>query len=135
MLGYEKATDLPPNLRIAHGGDALPYIAEASIVCGFNSTTIFETLAAGKPVLLPWFSEALSPEALPYILDLRGIVPVAESAQVLKHRLIDLALNPLPVQGELDSAVSEALKYWTGNSDGNAGRRVREMIMNEQAIS
>jgi hypothetical protein len=133
-LGYEAPANYPSNLKVAHSGDPLPLIAEASVVCGFNSTTLCETLAAGKPVVLPRFAEALSPEVLPYLLDLRKACFVAESVDTLRSRLIDLALNPLPVHDVLGGAVKEALDYWVGNSEGDASGRVRKSILNELAL-
>jgi len=131
LFGLRSEAELPPNIRIVHGGDVLPLIAEASVVCGFNSTALLEAVAAGKPIAMPWFAEAQRPEVLPYVIDLRNVGIAATSPQDLADALIRLARNPRPVPAELDTAAQDALRYWTGNADGRATARARGAILRE----
>lgn len=120
---------LPGNLRIVHGGDVLSLIAEASVVCGFNSTALLEALAAGKPVVLPWFEEAESPGMAPYIIDLRDVCATAFSPEDLFCTLVEFARNPRPVPVDLNAETRECLVHWTGNADGRASIRTQEAII------
>jgi hypothetical protein len=135
LLGFEAESALPRNLRIVHGGDALPAIAEASVICGFNSTALCEALAAGKPVVLPWFAEALMPEVAPFVIDLRSVCAVAASEKAIHDQLLRLAREPASTPDELSPEVSRVLDYWTGNSRGDASKRACEAICRELAIS
>lgn len=135
LLGFEGASGLPRNLRIVHGGDALPAIAEASVICGFNTTALCEALAAGKPVVLPWFAEALLPEVTPFVIDLRGVCTVAASEAAMHDQLVILSREPAPTPAELGLEVSRALEYWTGNSRGDASKRACAAICHELAMS
>jgi len=57
-----------PNLTITDQGQSVDYILSSRVVIGFNSTTMLEGLAAGRPVINPLFGEALDPEYRQYIL-------------------------------------------------------------------
>jgi hypothetical protein len=131
LFGVDSEAQLPPNLRIVHGGDAMPLIAEASVVAGFNSTALLEAVAAGKPIVMPWFAEAELPEVLPYVIDLRDIGVGASSPEAFQSELVRVARNPLPVLAELDPAKKRSLNIWTGNHDGQASARTRDAIMRE----
>ena len=131
LFGFRSEAELPPNIRIVHGGDVLPLIAQASVVCGFNSTALLEAVAAGKSIVMPWFAEAQMPEVLLYVMDLREVGIAASSPQSLADALVRVARNPRPVPAQLDTAAQDALRYWTGNADGNATERAREAILRE----
>jgi hypothetical protein len=133
LFGMASEAELPSNMRIAHGGDVLDLIAEASVVCGFNSTALLEAVAAGKPVVMPWFAEAQLPEVLPYLIDLRGVCAAAASPEDLAATLLRLARQPKPTPVELDPESRHTLKFWTGNDDGDAAARAREAILKELA--
>jgi hypothetical protein len=129
LFGVAGEAQLPPNMCVVHGGDTLDLIADASIVCGFNSTALLEAVAAGKPVVMPWFAEAETPESLPYLIDLRAISVAATSPDKLREALIRGALEGRPVPAELTAEVRRTLALWTGNDDGNASVRTREAIL------
>jgi hypothetical protein len=131
LFGFETEEELPSNMHVVHGGDVLDLIAEASVVCGFNSTALLEAAAAGKPVVMPWFEEAESPEVWPYLIDLRSISVAAPSPESLQTELVKLAHQPRPVPAELDAETRRTLATWTGNDDGHAAARTREAILSE----
>jgi hypothetical protein len=131
LFGFASEAELPLNMKIVHGGDVLDLIADAAVVCGFNSTALLEAAAAGKPVVMPWFAEAEAPEVLPYLIDLRGISIAASSPQVLQAELVKLAHQPRPVPAELDAETRQTLAIWTGNDDGHAAMRARDAILQQ----
>jgi hypothetical protein len=131
LFGFETEAELPSNIHVVHGGDVLDLIADASVVCGFNSTALLEAVAAGKPVVMPWFAEAESPEVWPYLIDLRAISVAAPSPESLQSELVKLAHQPRPVPAELDAETRRTLATWTGNDDGHAAARTREAILSE----
>jgi hypothetical protein len=131
LFGVASEAQLPSNMGVVHGGDTLDLIAGASVVCGFNSTALLEAVAAGKPVVMPWFAEAETPETLPYLIDLRSISAAAASPDKLREALIRAALLGAPVPAELDVETRKTLALWTGNDDGNAAARTRDAILSE----
>ena len=127
----QKLGTIPSNLAVMVGGDPFNLIIKSSVICGFNTTALLEAIAAGKPVVVPWFAEALKEEMQSYIIDLEDAVEYADSPQDLVSRLGSYALNPQPPIVNLTKTKTQMLNKWVGNSDGLAGERVREALLNE----
>ena len=134
LFGFSKEAQFPKNMRVIHGGDVLALIADTAVVCGFSSTALLEAIAAGKPVVTPWFAEAKTAEASPYLLDLSGITRATPTPDDLYRELVTLARDPLPVPSDLNSESLRSLRFWTGNEDGEAGFRTRNAILRELQI-
>jgi hypothetical protein len=119
------------NLRVVVGGDPHELIKAASVVTGFGTTALLETLAAGKQLVLPRFAEAAAGDTVPYVLDLGDAARCAESPEEFVELLRDGADgDPTPVQA-MDWETAQVLDKWAGNSDGAAGRRVAEAVLGE----
>ncbi len=131
LTGAAIDQDPPSNLKLVVGGDPQDLIARASIVCGFTTTALLESIAAGKPVVVPRFAEALADATKPFFLDLGDAVDHASSAGDLYDRLLAGAVAPVPPPHDLSAHVSEMLDHWAGNSDGKAGARVRGAVLAE----
>ena len=126
LVGPQK--DLPPNLEIVAGGDPFALIARCDVACGFNSTALLETIAAGKPVVVPVFSEAAETWMAPFVRDMGTAVEYATSEHDLVVRLAQTAREIRSVPAELDDRHKAILDHWVGNADGCAARRVRQAI-------
>lgn len=133
ILRSLRATEnpLPPNLELIAGGDPFQLITESCAVVGFNTTGLLEAVAAGKPVIVPYFAEACAPSRRDLIIDLGDAVSRAHSPEELIQMICQFADAPLPVPQTLPEASLQALRYWVGNDDGAAGHRVLEAIRNE----
>ena len=119
---------LPANAELVRGGDPLDLLKEATVVCGFNSTSLLEGLAAGVPVVVPHFAEATEAAYEPFLLDLGGAAHLARDADTLAHLLRQHAVDGTSVR-DLTPASIAALQHWTGNADGRAGARVAAEIV------
>lgn len=124
-------SSLPPNLRIVVEGDITPLIEASWIICGHNTTVLLEGLAAGKPVVVPHFGEALDDRYKGYIVDLGAAVEHADSVSDLVARLEVHCKSGRAVQEPLSPAVRAELAKWTGNSDGAASSRALKALMSE----
>ncbi len=127
LLGSRKLS----NLDIVYGGDPFSLIVKSNVVCGFNSTALLEAIAADKHVVIPHFDEALDEDLAPYLVDLEGAADYAESAEHLKHSLVNYAQQNRILCRELSPARQRVLEKWMGNSDGQSGRRVRDALVAE----
>lgn len=129
MMNVLTKAELPPNIRIIHGGSVKELLSECSVVCGFKTTAICEAIAMGKPVVMPWFAEALDANISPYLLDLRNVTKTAYSSSELYALLKESAKKPLPVRFNLSETEISELRKWTGNGDGQARQRTFEAII------
>lgn len=129
LLGLKHESELPVNVRVVHGGPPLPLIAEASVVCGLQSTLLLEALAAGRPVIVPWYAEALDPQVRRYLFDLGSAVTTASTAEEFVSLLRIRALAPARVSAELPLGAAKFLREWLGNDDGKAGKRAASAIL------
>jgi hypothetical protein len=123
--------ELPSNLKLVADGDITPLIEACWVICGHNSTALFEGLAAGKPVVMPKFGEALEERYSGYIVDLGSAVEYADSVSNLIFRLEEHCASNNAVQEFLSPSATLALAKWTGNADGLASARAREALMAE----
>ena len=125
----------PANLAIRVGGDPFELFTESDVMCAFNSTSLFEALAARLPVVVPAFDEAADPRHAPYLVDLGAAAEIARSPDELIDKLSAIA-RARHAGGsaacEIGPAAAAALETWVGNADGRAGERVRRAI--EQAV-
>ena len=127
-LGVDR---LPDNVKVVVGGNPHALMRESAAVCGFNSTSLLEAMAAGKPVVVPRFAEAGEPAMRRYLIDFDDAVEYADSADELVARLRALARRPRPPSAELPVPVARLLDRWLHNADGRAGERVREAVLAE----
>jgi len=127
-MEVSRESELPGNLRVVHGGSPLPLLFEASLVCGLHSTLLVEGLAAGRPVLVPWYGEVLDPAISRYIFDLGDAAVRASSPSELLQQMKVLARARKPVPKALPTETVKILREWLGNEDGRAGERAVDAI-------
>ena len=84
-----------PNLKIVHDINAHDLILESDVICGFGSTTLLEGAVASRPVIVPYFDEAVKPEYKDFIL--------------LKDDLdlFDVALNTVEFEGLIKKRLND----------------------------
>ncbi len=121
---------LPTNVEIITGGDPFELITQSDFITGLQSTTIFESIAAGKPVLVPRFAEAADPEMQPFLLDFGGAVDYAESAESFARTLTEWGHGEHPVSVWNPARVA-TLDGWYGNPDGQSAERIWQALQKE----
>jgi hypothetical protein len=131
LLGLRDERELPRNMRLIHGGSPLPLLTQSAVVGGFHSTLLLEALAAGRPVVVPWFAEVLDPVIGRYVFDLGPAVTRASTSEEFATRLKELALARSAVPEVLPPQTSKVLREWLGNDDGRAGHRAATAILRE----
>jgi hypothetical protein len=116
----------PANLEIVTGGDPFALITACDVLCGFNSTSLFEALAAAKPIVVPHFAEAADSRFAPYVVDLGDAAARSDSPEAMIDALAAIARRRASqsVPAELDDAAKAMLQHWVGNPDGQSGARV-----------
>ena len=129
--GLGEKFEPPENLEILVGGNSFDLIVGCDVICGINSGSMFEALAANVAVVSPHFDEAAETLTAPYFVDLGEAAGRANSADELVTMMAEKALaRPARSRSsELSEASCQALEKWVKNADGKAGERVSEVIM------
>lgn len=122
---------LPANLEVVCGGDSFQLLAESNVVVGFNTTAQLEAMAAGIPVIVPWFDEAIDPKTRDFVIELGNSVEYANSPEEIIKLVCGHIDHPKKPHEELTPEVQSALRTWTSNNDGNSRRRVLDAVYRE----
>ena len=132
MLDFFQKQSKLKNLKINLKGNAINLINDASIIIGFNSTSIFEGIARGSKVIIPKFGECNLKEYKPYYIDLiDSDIFVAKSESSLKS-IIKKCLSKKPfISQKLTPNQKILLNEWVGNSDGKSTLRLIENLRSE----
>lgn len=120
----------PPNLRIVSGGDPFELIVSADVLSGFNSTSLFEALAANVPIVVPRFAEAGQERFSPYVVDLGDAAVQPRQPEEFIDALAAKARErgSRNRTGSLGRAQQDMLQHWIGNPDGRAGERTVALV-------
>ncbi|MDO8470761.1 MAG: hypothetical protein Q7S63_02170 [bacterium] len=122
-------SSLPSNLKVIKRGLGESLVPRASVIVGFNSTAVLSAIAAGKPVIVPRFGEALLPGAEHCMFEYGEAVSWAHSQEELVRLVEDAATNPKKPATDLSPASKRALERYVGNPDGKAGERMAAFIL------
>ncbi len=120
-----------PNLTITDQGQSVDYVLDSRVVIGFNSTTMLEGLAAGRPVINPLFGEALDPEYRGYILftDEDGaFYPAKDEAEFERLVLENVDEPAVAATPKSRRARDRLIKRFFHADDGRAAERCAEAI-------
>ena len=108
-------------------------IKDSDLICAFNSSSILETIAAGKKVIAPNFAETLKPQYKNHLLDYGNVPIYAQSKDDIKRLVVKNLNNDYLKVNELGKEDQDVLKYWTNNPNGDLGLKMP--IMLEKLIS
>ena len=126
---------IPANFIVSSEGDVINVIQDAWVIVGHNTTVLLEGLAAGKPVIVPDFAEALDNRYKGYIVDVGPAAEYSSSEFDLVNAVTFYCRNPYQLITELSPASEVALVRWTGNADGMSSLRVQNAVLDEIHIS
>ncbi len=115
---------LPPNCRFELGNPGHKFLKEAKVVICFNSTILFEAILANREVVIPNFGIDRSKlEKFIY----KSPNKFANSKEIF-FEMINKNLNNSYEIKDLSKDEKECVDYYLGNSDGNAGARLKKFI-------
>ena len=131
--GYHKKKSilkyLSKNCFFVEGGAGEKYLRDAKVVVSFNSTTVFEAIAARRNLIIPNFNN----EKRNQNYDLHQIKNknyFVDSKKKLFKKL-NFYLNATQLNKKLSFYDKQALNYYLGNIDGKSGVRVVKFLNKE----
>ena len=129
---YNDFGKIPKNLVVSHNyyNNAEQLIKESDIICAFNSTSVLESIAGGKPVVIPNFAEAKEPIYKNHILDFSDAPLIANKPDELKNIILENLKKPKKIPSCLNKTQIETLNYWTNNPNGELGKKMPILLEN-----
>jgi hypothetical protein len=131
-IGVHKREELPQNLpsncKFISKGAGHGLLKQAKIVIGFNSTVVYEAIAANRYLLIPNFNINTSKER-ENLLDLPSTKYLVNSEKEFNDKLNEF-LQEEKINKQLSEEEKNILFKYFGNNDGESGSRTRKFIEN-----
>ncbi len=122
-IEQETVEGTPANLKITCMGNAFELIRDSAVVLGYNSTTLIESIVAGRSIISPWFGDLIPDMPWDFFHNYPGLVVYARSYEDLENCILSPRNNSSPEQRKL---FLEELVY---KLDGKARERIQERII------
>jgi len=120
------------NLHIKIDIDVHDLILSSDIICGFCSTTLLESAIAGKPVIIPYFDEALKKEYTDLVLfkDFFYLFNVAYSVKEFDKLIVECLRNSIKISESQMNGRYAIFEKYVSSMSGNALDKYVETINN-----
>ena len=120
------------NLHIMIGVDAHDLILRSDIICGFSSTTLLESAIAGKPVIIPYFDEALKKEYTDFVefKDSFHLFNVAYSIKEFERLIVECLRSPIKISESQMNGRYALFEKYVSRMSGNALDKYVETVNN-----
>jgi len=109
------------NLSVLHDVNVHNLIFESDVVCVYGSTTALESAIAAKPVIVPYFDEALKPEYADGVhhKDYFHLFDIAHSVEEFERLIVERLANPAVSEDCINERYAVFEKY-VSSMKGNA---------------
>lgn len=118
---------LPANIEFITEGVGHKLLKKTSLVIGFNTTAILESIAAGLPTIVPNIFSSDEKQIIKHTHQVNDGVLVPKTSHELKEVIMD-TLNFDGHHSKLNRGQKNTLDRLMGNSDGKAGDRLRNFF-------
>jgi hypothetical protein len=118
------------NIKVIYNNTGHHLLKKADVIVAFNSTIIFEAIAADIPVIIPYFN--LTVEQKKFVFNLSNVEDIyfmekfedlEKILRIIKNNKIKLKKRKIKTKNQKD-----ILNKYVGNSDGKSGYRLRNLI-------
>jgi hypothetical protein len=124
---YEFKRKTNPRITYLHGNPDINLLESIDVVVGFNTTGLFEAIAAGVPTISSELNVQRGGLLDRYLYEFEGAAEIAADKADL-YRLLDKALGGNYTAPQPQSR-DKVLERYLGNSDGNAGSRLNAALV------
>jgi hypothetical protein len=124
----ELPVNLPSNCKFINFGTGNALLKEAKVVIGFNSSAVYEAIAANRFLIVPNFN-INSMEERGKLLNLPSEEYLVNNEAELNNKL-DQYLQERKIDKKLSEKEKDILFYYFGNKNGDSGLRTRRFIEN-----
>ena len=134
MLSFFEKKKKLSNIKITTKGNALTLVRNSSVVISHRSTTLFEGIARGIPVIIPNLGECRIEKYKKYIFEFTNtdndLITVNTEDEFIKE-LNNILSIPPNIKTKLSNTKKEILDKWMGNADGKSGQRLISILKKE----
>ncbi|WP_135752223.1 hypothetical protein [Leptospira jelokensis] len=123
VYGFKKISH--PSIQYFHGNPDINLITKSDLVIGFNTTGLFEAIAAGIPTISSEIGVDEILGASRFLYDFQGTARIARTMEGLRSLVEEGLSQGFSVDPKNRKQV---LDRYLGNSDGKAGVRLRAEI-------
>ena len=127
LMGASGLSSLPNNIQLITDGIGHKLIQKASVVIGFNTTAVFEAIAAGVPTIVPNIFSKSEQKIIDYTHQVNDGVQVPKTVKELKNIVLKTLENGTR-SVNLSQGQKKTLDRLVGNSDGKSGERFRRFL-------
>ena len=125
-----KSTSLskfPQNIELISGGAGHKLLEKSAVVIGFNTTAVLEAITVGIPAIVPNIFSDREKSIANHAQNVNDGVLVPTTTNELKTMILETVESKIK-HFELTEGQKITLDKLLGNSDGNAGKRVRSFL-------
>lgn len=127
--GDQFAINFPANVRVCYGPTGHHLLENSSIIVAYNSTIVFEAIAASIPVIIPHLFGGDEPRPmLEYNYRLDDVAQIVTNYDELSSSLSNALKFDQNILTNRDSRRGEVLMEHLGNSDGKSSERLHEAL-------
>ena len=119
---------LPKNCLYIGNSPGHELLKLSNVVVCFNSTVLYEAIAAKKNLIIPFFNLNFS-ELEEHLLVIPNSIDLIKNHQEFYEKL-DLYTSKNILKKILDNSEKEVLGFYFGNTDGNSGSRTKLFLEN-----
>lgn len=123
---FDNFSKLQKNIKFIRGSLGHELLQTAYLTIAFNSTTIFESIASGTPVIIPYHK--ITKDKKKYMMSL----PKTDLIRIAKNEnqiLLYLKMKKKKFSKKLKSDEKKLLKKYMGNDDGKSGLRFYKLLV------
>ncbi len=124
---YDFNNKLPGNFKIIRGGVGHDLLRDSDLVIGFNSTAIFEAIAACKPTITLNFADSYHKDLSQFLLDDSNLLNEANNEKDLENKIFQIIKNKSK-KIDITDKHKKLLKHYLGNDNGKASKEIVEYI-------
>lgn len=127
--GDQFATNFPANVQVCYGPTGHHLLENSSVIVAYNSTIVFEAIAASIPVVIPHLFGGDEPRPmLEYNYRLDDVAKIVTNYDELCSSLSNALNFEQDISNDLDSRRREILFEHLGNSDGKSSERLHKAL-------
>ena len=117
----------PKNCMFFEGGSGEKFLIDSTVIVGFNSSVVYETIASNRNLIIPNFNLENRSKYKDHLLNISDKKYFANSKKEFNKKL-NFYLTSNYVKKSLSKKDKEILNYYFGNFDGTSSKKMYKFL-------